>query len=235
MISRCPDLEPVFPGHSVAQFEQFPALKLDQPLAALTVEMIVLGIAVIVLVDRPPVQFEFPQQPRIHELAQRAIDGGPADISRFAFAGQLLHQRVRVEVVVLTEHAFDQHTTLLRVTHAPTLEILLKPLLGRECDLHAVESGFLDMTSGQQRKTRGGQSNLFRGYPKKLPMPVPQTCSHRYCNSTRWVCNPARSMGGARCGRATSLQTLSSSSRRPTAISILSGVSYVPASIAARI
>ena len=55
------DVKAVLLGHAIAQRNQLVALELDQLVATLAVEMIVLGIAVVVLVDGPAIQLELAQ------------------------------------------------------------------------------------------------------------------------------------------------------------------------------
>ncbi len=76
------DVEVVLLGHPIAQLDQFVALKFDQLVATLAVEMVVLGIAVVMLVDGSASQFELPQQPGVDKFIERAVDGGTTDVAR---------------------------------------------------------------------------------------------------------------------------------------------------------
>jgi hypothetical protein len=130
------DAEFLFLGHAVAQFDEIVALEFEQPMALLAVEMVVLGIAVVVFVNGPAVQFEFPQQTGIHELGQGAIDGRTAYVSRFSLGGKLRNKLVGIEVLVMAEDILDQDPPLLGVPHPATLEVLRESLLRRKRDLN---------------------------------------------------------------------------------------------------
>ena len=122
------NVEFVLLGDMMAELQQLHALKLDQFLAALAVQMIVLGIAVIVFIHRTPRQLELTQQPRVDKFVQRAVYRGTADVARFSLARQLVDQRVGIEVVVLAEHVIDQQAALLGVPHPATVQVFLEPL-----------------------------------------------------------------------------------------------------------
>ena len=62
-------------------------LKLKELLAFLTVQVIVLRVAIIVLVDCPACQLKFTSQARVDQFIERAVDGGTTDIACFALAG----------------------------------------------------------------------------------------------------------------------------------------------------
>ena len=66
----------------VAQLLQLLVLELEELVALGAVEVVVLGVAVVVLIDGAAVEDEFAKQARIDELAERAIDGGAADVAR---------------------------------------------------------------------------------------------------------------------------------------------------------
>ncbi len=133
------DAKLVLAGHLVAQFDEVFVLELQQPVALGAMEMIVLGIAVIVLINGTAVEDELAQQPRIDELAERAIDGRSADVPLLAAAGKLLHELIGIEMLMPREDLLDQCQPLLRDAHVAALQVFDKPLAGREGDGHATQ------------------------------------------------------------------------------------------------
>jgi len=105
-------------------------------MALFAVEMVVLGIAIVVFVNRPAIQFEFPQQTGIHEFSQGAIDGRTADVSGVSFGGQLRNKLVGIEMLVMAEDKLDQDPPLLGIPHPATLEVLRESLLRGKRDLN---------------------------------------------------------------------------------------------------
>ena len=91
--------ESMLPGQLVPQRLQPLVFELEQPVALRAMEMVVLRVSVIVFVDRPPIEDEFPQQPRVHQFPQSAVDGRPAHVSRLPASGTLLHELVGVEML----------------------------------------------------------------------------------------------------------------------------------------
>ena len=128
--------EVVLAGDRVAEVGQLVAVELDQLLAHLAVEVIVLRVAVVVLVDGPAAERHLSQQARFDQLVERAVDGRPTDRAGFRLAGEAGHQLVGVEVVVPLEDMVDQDPPLLRDPLAAALQVLFEPLLRREGDLH---------------------------------------------------------------------------------------------------
>ena len=63
MIRRCPVTWKRCSRATAISVQQFVALKLDQLLALLAVEMVVLGIAVVVFVNGPAVELKSAKQP----------------------------------------------------------------------------------------------------------------------------------------------------------------------------
>ena len=80
------DAELMFAGHGFAELHQFVAGEFDQFAALGAMQMIVLGVAVIVLVDRAAAEDHFPQQAGVDHFGERAIDGRAADFSTGGFA-----------------------------------------------------------------------------------------------------------------------------------------------------
>lgn len=121
--------EALFAGDTVAQFDQFIALKLKELVAVDTVHVIVLRIAIIVFVNGATVEHEAAQQAGIDKLVERAIHGRTADVSWFAARWQLFDQGVGVEMLVAAEYVFNQKFALLGHAHAAALQILFETLL----------------------------------------------------------------------------------------------------------
>ena len=105
--------------------------------------MIVLGIAVIMFVDRAAAQIHLAQQSRFHEFRQRTIDGGPAHASRSVLPGDFGDQLVGVEMFVPAEDMVHQRLPLLSISLAATLQKLLKSLLGCERRLDSAKGEFV--------------------------------------------------------------------------------------------
>jgi hypothetical protein len=94
--------------------------------------MIVLGVAVIVLVDRAAAQRHVAQQSGIDQFGQGAIDRWAADALLADDFVEVLDQIFGVEMIVTFEDFFDEGPPLLSDALAPTLEILFEPLERRE-------------------------------------------------------------------------------------------------------
>ena len=118
---------------------QLVAVELDQLVAHLAVQVVVLRVAVVVLVDGPAAERHLPQQAGFDQLVERAVDGRPADLLALVSAGEAVDQLVGVEVVVPLEDEVDQRPPLLRDPLAAALQVLLEPLLRRERDLDFAE------------------------------------------------------------------------------------------------
>jgi hypothetical protein len=130
------NVEVLFAGHAVPQFDEIVALEFEEPVALFTIQVVMLGIAVVVFVDSPSVQFELPQQAGIDELGQGPIDRRTADVSGVSLGGKLRNELVGVEVLVMAENVVDQDPSLFGVPHSAALEVLGKPLLRRQRDLN---------------------------------------------------------------------------------------------------
>lgn len=155
----------MFASHRVANGLEFFAMKFNQPIALFAVQMIVLGVAVIVLVNPASAKVHRPQQTGIHQFLERAVDGRPAD----AFAldlGTAENQFVGIEMIVPLENMIDQLQPLLRDSLAPALQVLDKPLPRRRRDFHRFKGKFASHDSNAKRKTKGRreiQNNSDRG------------------------------------------------------------------------
>src|ERR1051326_3977220 len=73
------DTESLFPRYLVADAVDLVAVELDELIALLTVQVIVPRIAVVVLVDRAAAEVHLPQEARVNQLRQAAIDRGTTD------------------------------------------------------------------------------------------------------------------------------------------------------------
>lgn len=133
------DAELVFAGHRIANLPNLVAVKFDQFVALLAVQVIVLRIAVVVLVDGTAVERHFAQQARLDEFGEGTIDRGPADAVPVAIFLQLGQERFGIEMVVVTEDMFDDGLTLLRRPLAAALQKLLEPFKRRKCDFYLFE------------------------------------------------------------------------------------------------
>jgi len=133
------DAEVVLAGNFVPQGDESLVLELQQPVALGAMEVVVLWIAVVMLIDGASVEHELPKQPRIHKLRQRPVDGRPADVTRLPGLWQLLHELVRVEVLVVAEDMVHQRQPLRRDPHAAALQELDEAVPRSEGNLHGTE------------------------------------------------------------------------------------------------
>ena len=122
------DTEIVFAGYRFSNGGQLLAVKLDQLVANLAVEVIVLRVAVIVFVNSAAPQVQLPQQACLHEFLKRTIDGCPGGLS-LALVGQTVDEFVCVEVIVPLEDVLDQRLPWLGNPLAPALQVFLESLL----------------------------------------------------------------------------------------------------------
>lgn len=135
--------EAVLASDRFAKFGQLFTLELDQCVALLAIEVVVLGVAVVVFVNCAAAEGHFHQQPCLDEFVQCAIDGRSTDFAaRFLHDRiplEILHQLIGVEVLVPREDEVDQSPPLLRGPLPLALQIFLKPLLRRGRDLNFAE------------------------------------------------------------------------------------------------
>src|SRR4051794_2807342 len=97
--------EPVFLAHGLPHLADLVVAELDHLVALGAVQVVVRGIAVIVLVGRAVGQPKFPKQTSFDEEAEGPIDGGTADTS--AGGVEVGHELVGVEVFVAVEDMTD--------------------------------------------------------------------------------------------------------------------------------
>jgi len=116
-------------GDLVSERDQLFATKFDQFPAPCTVQVVVLGIAVVQFVDHPAVKLEAVQQARVDELSKCPIDRGGTDVVLFSLAGEFIDQFVRVEVLVLSKDRLHQKLPRLGLPLTLALQILLKAFL----------------------------------------------------------------------------------------------------------
>ena len=128
------DAEVVLAANGVADLGDFFAVELDQLVAPFAVQMIVLGVAVVVLVNVAAGENHVAEQPGFDQLAERTVDGRPADVPVAGFAAEVLNQVFGVEMVVALEDFVDDDPPLLRGPLAAALQELVEPLRRRESD-----------------------------------------------------------------------------------------------------
>jgi hypothetical protein len=115
-------------GNCISQLLQFFAAKLNQLIAFLAMQMIVLGISVVVLVDGSSPEIHLPQQSGVDEFPKCAIDRGTTHTRLPRQPSHLINQVIRIEMLMSAEDVVHQNTSLLRDAFTPTLEILFEPL-----------------------------------------------------------------------------------------------------------
>jgi len=135
--------EVILPRHRVANAIQLIAVKLDQPIALLAMQMIVLGIAVVVLVNGPASQRHAAEQSGVHQLGERPIDGGPADAGIVFFGRQLRQQLIGVKMIVAVKDLVHNDPTLARGTLLSALKIFFKALFRRHGHFHVAQGKIL--------------------------------------------------------------------------------------------
>ena len=128
------DAEAMLLGEFVAQRLQFFVLKFKELVALGTVKVVVLGIAIVVLIDRAAIEYEFSQQACIDELPERAIHRWAADMAGLPARRKLFHELVSVEMLMAGEDMIDESQSLLRHAHAAALQIFDETFAWREGD-----------------------------------------------------------------------------------------------------
>lgn len=106
------DAEAMIRSDLVAKPHQLFVLELEQLPAPRAIQVVVLGVAVVMFVNRPAIELETAKQARIDELSERPIDGCRTDVIGLASSWQTIDQFVGVEVIVLAKYQFDQVTAL---------------------------------------------------------------------------------------------------------------------------
>ena len=102
----------MFLGHRGADAVEFRAVELDEAVAAMAVEVVVAGIAVLVLVHAPRAERHFADQARLDQFGKRAINRGPAEPPRGQERAKVLEQFLGVEMIVVAEHLLDDLPSL---------------------------------------------------------------------------------------------------------------------------
>ncbi len=105
------------------------ALELEQLATTCAVQVVVLGVAIIVLVDRAALELEAFQQSGVDKFTQRPIDRRTADIVLGPFARQAVNQFVGIKMVVMAKDLINQRFPLAGLSKPARLQILLKTLL----------------------------------------------------------------------------------------------------------
>lgn len=161
----------VFASNRLANRLEFFAMEFNQLIAALAVQMIVLGVAVIVLVNAPTAQAHRPQQAGIHQFVERTVNSRSADslpVNLSAAENQL----VGIEMVVPLENVIDKLQPLLRNPFALALQILHKPVARRRGDFDRFQSKFASHINETLAATRGGESDVqyyTAAHPEQQP------------------------------------------------------------------
>ncbi len=109
----------------ISKADEILIFEFDQLLTLLAVQMVVLGVAIIVLVYIPTIQFELSQKSSFDELFQRSIYGGSADLSL-----DVLNQGFRIEVFMAAEDFFQYNSAWFCPAFPSALEILFKAFQG---------------------------------------------------------------------------------------------------------
>ncbi len=133
------DAKAVQGGHLVTDFDQFVALKFQQFSAPRAVQVVVLGVAVIVVVDGAAVELKTIEQPGVDTFTQGAIDGGGTDVVRFPPPWQPFDQLFGVKMLVLAEHLVDQEFPLAGLPQPARLQVLAEPFLRRKRNLQRLD------------------------------------------------------------------------------------------------
>ena len=113
-----------------SQLLQLITLELDQAIALFTMQMVVLGITVVVLVDSTPLEVHAPQNPSVDELFKRPINGRSTYAMPVLVTTQLVDQVIRIEVLMTLKDRIEEHLLLLRQPFSTTLQKLGKTLAG---------------------------------------------------------------------------------------------------------
>ncbi len=88
--------------------------KFNDLVALLTMQVVVFGITVVVLVNFSVAHIDAPQQPSIDKFVERPIDRRSADLETISL--EFVDQLIRVEMVVLAKDETNQVALLFRET-----------------------------------------------------------------------------------------------------------------------
>jgi hypothetical protein len=114
------NLKIVFLGYPRTQPGNLLTVELDQPIATLAIQMIMLGIAVVMFIDIPAAQGHFFQQASFAQLCQSAIDGWPRNLPTGDHLLEMFEEFFGIEVVMVAEHLFNNQSPLHRQPFAPS-------------------------------------------------------------------------------------------------------------------
>lgn len=126
------DAEIVLAGHDRPQAKHVVACKFNQFLTPGAIQVVMLGVAVIVLIDRATIKLKRPQQARVNKFLERSIHRRTADIVGFALAWQLIDQGIDIKMLMIAENLLNQKTSLFRVALPSGLKKFVETLLGRQ-------------------------------------------------------------------------------------------------------
>jgi hypothetical protein len=118
----------VLSSNVIADFDKLITCELDQFVASRAVQMIMLWVSIIVFVNGSPTQLKAIQQARVNKLLKGPVNGRTRNIIGLSFGGQLLHELVRIEMLMPVEDPFQQKLALPRISQPFALKVFLKTL-----------------------------------------------------------------------------------------------------------
>ena len=119
----------------VTNRDELVTLEFQQLSTSRAIEMVVLGVTVIMVVNRSAIELKTVQQSGVNAFTQRPIDCRRTDIVGFTASRQPLDQFFGIEMIVLAEHLSDQKFSLTRLAESPRLEVLAESFLRRKRNL----------------------------------------------------------------------------------------------------
>jgi hypothetical protein len=125
----------MFPGNLISNSLKLLTSKLDEPIALLAMQMIVLRIPVVMFVNGTTSKRHLSQEARVHQFTEGAVYGGSTDRPSLSNSIQLVDQVVGIEVLMPAKNMIHQQSSLLRNPFPPTLKKFLKSLLRRQGNL----------------------------------------------------------------------------------------------------
>jgi hypothetical protein len=102
--------EMMFASHGVADLLEIVAAELDQLVAFLAMQVIVLRVTVVVFVDFASLEIHLTQQPRLDQLGECAIDARSARRLSPTRLAQLREQIVGIEMIVTAEDLLNNES-----------------------------------------------------------------------------------------------------------------------------
>lgn len=104
----------VLPGDGFPDLDKSVGVELKQLMTRLAIEMVMFGVAVLMLVNVPFAQDHPTQKSSLNQFAQCSINGGTADFASSEPVTKMVDQVLSVEVIVVAEHFIDDDLTLRR-------------------------------------------------------------------------------------------------------------------------